>query len=690
PNQINSINIQGGFGYVTSVCASPKSPIGIYNGPAAAACKLDTTCPGGAAGSCAGYVAGHCSVTMATSCSASTDCLPAETCIGVVSGTCKTNCAAHADCGVNGGQCVTATGTDPSVGGNCAPNLSSTRTWTAPVVSIIDLGGNKTIATVNLNKAFKDYFDGLPTPLPDDGTRRMPLLPADVAFVPGTVTAYFAAYGADAVFRVNFDATYAASTIDSVGDTKAPFISTFSAAIDPSLNGQLPSGIVVAHVTHTAGSATRFAFTINDHSRNVTVIDLANAEIAGLSAGFPKAASASPRPTAQHDIDVVEGKRLFITGLGRWSWKGQAWGGCSNCHGVGDSLSDNVTWFLGRGPRQSPNLDASFIKGAMAKNDATDYRINSWEGTQDEMTDHEGGTRAFCGGVGAVVKDPALVFSSALTVQGQTGLNGSSMAVADPSNPEGLATPAVLSEWPQIIAWARTIRTPRKPSNLDAAKVAMGQQLFMTANCQGCHGGASWTTSTVFYAPDWKGVTNNKLKTLSWSAAVQQAGFPAALLPVSNTLPTPPTGIVYSGQTMRYSGNKAALYDQLTCAIRNVGTYNVAQAEAGIAELRGDLVTPAQGGDPDSSGFNVPSLFSTSVGAPYFHAGNALTLEAMFNPPFQAHYQALAPGFLDASDSTRADKVAALIQFVLSIDGDSPPIAIPALGPTGGSFCGVQ
>jgi hypothetical protein len=141
---------------------------------------------------------------------------------------------------------------------------------------------------------------------------------------------------------------------------------------------------------------------------------------------------------------------------------------------------------------------------------------------------------------------------------------------------------------------------------------------------------------------------------------------------------------------MRYSGNKASLYDQLTCALRNVGTFGVAQAEAGIAELRADLVTPAQGNEPDSKGFNVPPLLNVATGAPYFHAGNALTLEAMFSPTFQAHYQALAPGFLAAGDPGRADKVAALIQYVLSIDGDTAPIVTPALGPAGGSFCSAQ
>jgi DNA-binding beta-propeller fold protein YncE len=688
PNQLNTINIQGGFGYVVSVCASPKSPLGLFNGPAAASCTADSTCPGAAAGTCGGIVKGTCKTMTTTSCVVDADCPGGSTgsCTGATAGTCKTNCTTDAVCGAVGGHCNPTTGSDPSVGGNCAPNPADVFTATAPVVSIIDLGGNKTIDTVNLTKQFSMYYDGLG--MADDATRRFPLLPSDVGFVPGTVTAYFPAYGADAVFRVDFDATYASAAIDSVGDPKNPFMSLFSAAIDPSHNGQLPSGIAVAHATHTASSSVRFAFVANEHTRNVTVLDLANQEIAGLSAGTPTTAAAADLPTDQTTIDQFEGKRLFITGLGRWSWKGQAVQACISCHG--DGLTDNVTWYAGRGPRQSPNLDASFVKGAAAKGDQTDYRINSWEGVQDEIADHEGAIRSFSGGVGAIVKDTALTFASQLNVAGQTGLNGSSLAVADPSNPGHFPIASALDNWSKIVTWARIVRSPKKPSNLDPAKVAAGEMLFTSGNCQGCHGGPLWTTSTVFYQPDPTGAMNNKLKTLSWSNAVRQSGFPLSLLPVADTLPTPPMGTVFSGQTMRYSGNKASLYDQLTCGLRNVGTYAVAQAEAGIAELRSDLKTPSQGNEPDCHGFNVPSLLNVAAGAPYFHAGNALSLEAMFSSTFAAHYQALAPGFLADGDPLRNDNVAALIQYILSIDGDATPIAIPPLGPAGGVFCAAQ
>jgi mono/diheme cytochrome c family protein len=726
PNQLTSINIQGAFGYVTSTCASPKSPMGLYNGPAAKTCTTDAACPGTTVGACVLPTSGTCKgATTTTTCKLDTDCgagAPAGSCVIPTTGTCKTTCAAHTDCAVVGGHCTALTGTDPSVGGTCDPNPSDIKTTTAPAISIIDLGGGKTFATVNLEKEFSAYFDvkppydqtasTLPMPLLDDATRRFPLLPADVGFVPGTVTAYVPGYGADAVFRIDFDATYAAATIDSLGDPKKknPFMSLFSPAIDPSHNGQMPSGVAVAHATHTAGSDTRFAFTNNEHTRNVTVLDLSAQEIAGLSAGTPTTATASNPATDPGEIDLLEGKRKFVTGLGRWSWRGQAWQSCASCHA--DGLTDNVSWYTGRGPRQSPNIDGSFVKGTWTTGQSGHYRINSWEGVQDEISDHEGAIRNFSGGVGAIVKDMGTTFASQLNVPNQTGLNGSSLAVADPANPEMLATPSVLSDWKQIVSWGKTIRSPRRPTNLDPAKVAAGQALFLTANCQGCHGGPLWTTSVVFYEPDPTNMLNTKLKSISWAATAQlgvTAGFPATLLPVPNGLPTMTTNAMgmmvptgFSGQTMRYSGTKG--YEGMVCALRNVGTYGVAQAEAGVVEVRGsDLKTPscdhagdgipAKLGDmTDCLGFNPPPLLNVVAGAPYFHGGNALSLEAVLSPTFAAHYGALAPaGFLAQSDPMRADKVAALIQFLLSIDGDTTPIPIPTpFGANGGVLCATQ
>jgi hypothetical protein len=138
---------------------------------------------------------------------------------------------------------------------------------------------------------------------------------------------------------------------------------------------------------------------------------------------------------------------------------------------------------------------------------------------------------------------------------------------------------------------------------------------------------------------------------------------------------------------MRYSGAAGADFDQIVCALRPVGTYGIAEAEVGVAELRKDMATAAQGNEAEGKGFNVPSLLSMSVGAPYLHAGQVRTLEALFGSPFDAHREALKAGFLAPGTPDRDAKLSALVTFLLSIDEDAATIVEPPLGPNGGSFC---
>jgi YVTN family beta-propeller protein len=632
PNQLLSINIQGSFGYVLSVCASPKGPTGPFTGPALAACAADDTqCPGAVVGSC-------------------------------VNNKCTTNCVADADCGGNGGKCVANV---------CAGNLVDIKTTVAPAVSIIDLGASKTIATVNLAREFETYFGT--RGLADDGTRRMPLTTTDVGFIPGTVTAYVVSKGTDALFKVDFNATYQASSIDSVGDPKAPFIPLAPAGIDASRLGRLPTGVAVAFKTHNPASAARFAFVNSENTRTVSVIDLEAQDLAGRSEGTPVVASSSALPTDAAALSRLEGERLFATGLGRWSLKGQGWASCESCHV--DGLSDNVTWHFPRGPRQPNSLDGTF-----ASKDPTDRRIHNWTAVQDEVSDHEmGAIRGTMGGIGAIVKDVALVATSRIAIDkmGQAGLGGSSAVVANPLNPGSFADACVIDDWSHVTAFFQSIRSPRRPSNLDQAKVDAGKALFQQGNCQGCHGGAKWSNSRVFYTPDSTNAVNNALKAKSWTTAVATAAFPPSLLPAA----TP------TAQNMRYSGAVGGDFDQIVCALRPVGTFGVAEPGVGVAELRKDMATKAQGDEVDGRGFNAPSLLSMSVGAPYFHAGQVRTLEALFDSPFDAHREALKAGFLAPGSANRAANVAALVAFLLSIDEDASPIAEPALGPNGGSFC---
>jgi hypothetical protein len=99
------------------------------------------------------------------------------------------------------------------------------------------------------------------------------------------------------------------------------------------------------------------------------------------------------------------------------------------------------------------------------------------------------------------------------------------------------------------------------------------------------------------------------------------------------------------------------------------------------------MTTKGQGTEPDGNGFNPPSLLGNMVGAPYLHAGQARTLEALFSPTFLTHAQALNAIFLDPSDAMRDAKVSQLVQYLLSIDADTAVEPLPSAGATGGDFC---
>ena len=96
-----------------------------------------------------------------------------------------------------------------------------------------------------------------------------------------------------------------------------------------------------------------------------------------------------------------------------------------------------------------------------------------------------------------------------------------------------------------------------------------------------------------------------------------------------------------------------AASDQINCVLRDVGTFPAQPAAATnfvgdrlpatdaptVLEVRQDMKTLALG----ATGFNIPSLVGLATGAPYFHAGNARTLEEAFDDVFEKHHQALAP-----------------------------------------------
>ncbi len=546
----------------------------------------------------------------------------------------------------------------------CIDN-AGVKTTTAPLLSVIDTRTGKEVpgSARNLNAEFQKFFDKSQVP---DGARRFPLFASDLAFVPKTGIAYASANGTDAVFRVVFDPN--AGTLTEVGSTTSPFIDLTPKGIPADKAGKNPVGVAVA------SNPGRFAIVANDVSRNASVVDFNTQAVAGdIKSPNVLPTSALPAPKSPED-HVLRGKRFFDTGTARWSLNGQGWGACQSCHS--DGLSDNVTWYFARGPRQATSLEGSF-----ASKDPTDQRIFNWTGIFDEVDDFEGNTRDISGGVGAIVSTVSAPpqTSDRIDFVGlkHAGLSGSSRQASDPTNPLAFATAPQLEDWQDIEAYIRTIRSPRAPSNLDAQAVARGGDLFKSGGaCQGCHGGAKWTVSQRFYTPSTQ--TNALLNTTPFTIP---PGFPNALLPAHQP----------ENQTLRFNGGNAAAFDQILCAIRPVGTFNVAEPGAGVAELRADMKTVAQGdGNPagEGRGYNPPSLLGMAAGAPFLHAGNSRTLEGLFGTTFSEHYRALAPNFLAENDPAYVkSEVSDLVQYLLSIDEDTPPIAIPAPGASGGSLC---
>jgi DNA-binding beta-propeller fold protein YncE len=622
PNQLQSITLNGKFAYVASVCASPRGPTGPFS-KGFAACTTATTClaPAGVTAQCTNQL-------------------------------CSTNCASDADCEPNGGVCSPA--------GVCAPNPADVKTTVAALVSVIDTTTESevTTATASLNAAFERLF--ATANVPDSAARRYPLMPTDIAFVPGGGVSYVSASGSDAVFRVRYDAT--SSAIVEVGASTQSFIDLNPAGIGTSA-GESPIGVAVSNQQH---DGRFFGFAANDVTRNLSILDFNTQTVAGLpSTPAVVATTALPTPGSTEAL-ALAGKRFFNTGTGRWSLKGQAWDACQACHG--DGLTDNVTWYFARGPRQTISLDATF-----SKKNPGNQRILNWTAIFDEIADFENNTRGISGGVGAIVSTlstpPAVSDRIDLNATGDGGLNGSAAARA--------LMGAQPQDWAEITAYLQNLRSPRAPTTLDAQNVAAGRTLFEGANCQGCHGGDQWTLSHLFYSPS--SAASAALTKKAWAPP---AGFPSLLLPAVDT----------ASQTMRFSGANAGALDQITCVLRPVGTFGAAEpdvAQSGaFPELRVDMKTKAQGADKDGNGFNPPSLLASGIGAPYLHDGGVRTLETLFSSTFASHYAALSPNFLTESEPARSQEVAQLVQFLLSIDGDTTAETQPQQpGASGGDFC---
>ncbi len=485
--------------------------------------------------------------------------------------------------------------------------------------------------TTNLAKKVVDT-------IPAGQTRHFLAEIVDLGFVGESNIGYVLSRGADVVQRI---------VLEPTGMTLG---STFNKQIDlakaPQGNKacQTPTGIVIAHEGPRA-------YVNCWVSRNLGVVDLATQSV-------NTTIDSSAAPTGV-DLDVNKGRRFYFTGRGRWSK--ESWSSCSSCHP--DGLSDNMTWIFGTGPRQTTSMDGSFSHGAGEQK----QRIFNWTGIFDEVHDFERNTREVSGGLGAVTTggcgDP--------NEEVQTTLGANlDKPVRESQN---TTTGNCLKDWDEIEAFSKTIRPAKAVKDLDPDSVARGAQLFgaptnrvNAGNCVACHGGAGWTISRLFFDPSTAtnaALSSQDLKLSSsipatWVFNTKQL---SAQVPISDTSTGAPEAAAVAPK-------------QVSCVLRNIGTFG----------LPGDLSkTDALEKKPDGTraqgrgGYNVPSLYGMSLGAPYLHHGQAQTLEELFTDPrWQNHLRAANPVFLSSGNPAR-DRTD-LINFILSIDANTPEQAVPS------------
>jgi len=598
-------------------------------------------------------------------------------------------------------------------GPTTVPDLASNnfKTLSHPVVFTIDTTTNRAVPEqLVMTRQLADVY---PAAEPD---ARMPLIPSDIV-VSADATgrqAFVSSFGASAVFPVHYDQAGAGT----IGNSGARYIKLGDSS--------LPIGMALL-------SGNR-GLLLDDKRRGLGVLDLAESKAVVWVSTIRRdwANDATTKPAEVVDEAARTGRRLFATGLGAWSFSGQAWSSCESCHPEGQS--DGVTWRFARGPRRTISLAGTYY----GEGENLRRRMLLWTANIDELHDVEAIARQVSGGVGGVVWNYSLekpgtncrlIYDGATPAasEGQSacsgqkastnrlnGLNGSlgDKTAASQADDCGVAQePCDVNaspDWDKIDAFVRTVRAPRAPSELSTGLVADGRSLFQARACDHCHSGPGWTLSRVFYEPGAaaNGAMPSVNPATSDPAYVPDAQEQATLLGAlrTRTFEVPPStpaelaatmpaakGVAApfrawpadpAGGLLAYLYAKPANPDQISCVLRSVGTFGAPQepdflgvTPAGapqVHEVRRTLNmdvykdTLATGG----TGFNIPSLLGVASGAPYFHAGNARTLEEVFAPEFAGH-----SGLVGAP--LTPDEISAMVAFLSSIDDAAAPMPVP-------------
>ena len=499
-----------------------------------------------------------------------------------------------------------------------------------PLLLIGSISSASKIATISLADAIKTQVTVAPKNFMAD------LI--DVATV-GESILYFLGRGADAVQRAVLTGT---SSI-TLGST-APPVQQID-LLGGGIGCQNPIGLVTPN--DTTDSKKMYVNCWVSRTATVVALDQQKAITKIQSSDAPVGL----------DAQVNKGRRFYFTGRARWSQ--ESWSSCGSCHP--DGLSDNITWRFPAGPRQSTSMDGTFSHGPGTQK----QRILNWSGIFDEVHDFERNTRGVSGGLGAITTG-----TCGGDLSGETRLNlnpnGVGLNPGDPADVNGLKTtlglpvkeiqdgvvtgPSCVKDWDDVNEFIKTIRPVKGRRTLDSASVSRGQAVFREGSCQNCHGGAGWTLSRRFFVPSSS--TNAALAALDFAAPghtkmiqQEQAGAGVQIAPA-----------------------------QIACVLRKIDTFGALNpADTTALEKKQGNVDVAQG---QFAGYNNPSLYGLSVGAPYLHHGQAKTLDDLFSDPRWNVHLLSGNNVFTLTPQKRQD----LVNFLLSIDASTPEEA-----PTAGS-----
>ena len=498
------------------------------------------------------------------------------------------------------------------------------------LVGVIDTRATAAVPALvrNLNVLVKDNFGSEPAPTPPFTN---PVNRLDRAFCADTTSAAIRN-------RVGVFVSRAGSFV-----TKALVAADGSLSLAKDSRGAIlripvcnvPGGVAVN------SDGTR-AYVGSELVGRMTAIDLANGTV------LANVDTATTPTDAQRRKELL-GQLVFFTGMGvpanvaanldprevdthrhRNMQSENNWSSCASCHPFGHS--DTVTWIFGTGPRQTLSLDAFFAKGSTIENGlaTTDQKISNWNAERNSVTDFNNNSRG---------------------VQGGHGFTPQALAAIDAGLPAAQVADAgiVFNGGPRLgisnaldfeTAWIASLLAPNRPSNLDAALVDQGRNLF-GASCASCHGGTKWTRSNR--------ITNSGF----WP----DPAFNAAGTKLSNNLQVPVATTIAAFDSDNNGSFETPVIDT------TVPNFTLDLTNA--IELRGAGGTIGKASVGLNGSFAIPSLLNARNTAPYGHHGRAHTLAQVFEPRTNA-------GLEHPTFGLSAGQRNAVLQFVLGIDETTP------------------